>query len=88
MDISASAVRSESKVASIAIAFLLAITLAEIVTAFVDTVAGMVLHVAVLLAVLSFCGRMTSRESQMFFLPLLLLPLIRIVSLGLPLHEF
>lgn len=78
-------VAAKRSLAPVAIAFLLAVTLAEIVTSHVDLLAGIMLHIVILVTMAMGIGRSTDASQRAFLMPLMLAPMIRIVSLGLPL---
>jgi len=71
----------------IAIIYLLAIALAEVVTIFYMPVWGIACHLLILVAVLlhSALGFAGKRHSQQLVLSLALVPLVRIISLSMPL---
>lgn len=72
----------------IALSYLLVLTLAEVVTILVDPRAGMILHGSILLVVTLLAATSPSKKELQFLLPLALPPLIRLLSLSLPLTNF
>lgn len=76
------------RVELLAFAFLGAITAAELVTAVVHPLWGVLLHFAVLLALLIQSAGSTNQSERALLLSLTIAPLIRIVSLGMPLGSF
>lgn len=68
-----------------AIIYLLAITVAEAVTVFVQPVWGMVSHAIVLVAVVVHSALPSDYRYRNLVLSLALVPLVRIISLGMPL---
>ena len=73
---------------SAALLYLAAVTLAELVTNLVDPRLGLVLHGVSLLAMLVHATLTTRRGLQRLIFSLTLAPLIRLVSLSLPLVNF
>ena len=71
----------------IALAYLAAIAVAEILTAFAPTRAGLVAHAAVLLGMLIHAARVEGKKEQAFLVSLAFAPLIRVISLSLPLAD-
>lgn len=71
----------------IALAYLAAIAVAEILTAFAPARTGLVAHAAVLLVVLIHAARVEGKKEQAFLVSLAFAPLIRVVSLSLPLAD-
>jgi membrane protease YdiL (CAAX protease family) len=69
----------------IALAYLAAIAVAEILTVFAPPRVGLVAHSAVLLVVLIHAARVDGKKEQAFLVSLAFAPLIRILSLSLPL---
>ncbi|MDD5700808.1 MAG: type II CAAX endopeptidase family protein [Dehalococcoidales bacterium] len=68
-----------------AVVYFLAITGAETVTTFVSPIWGMVIHIVIFLALLVHSA-LTSRELyRRLLLPIALVPLVRIISLSMPL---
>src|SRR2546425_222171 len=67
------------------IAYLLAVSSAEVVTAIVNPIAGLVLHLAILMALLWNGARAPSDSERGLFFCLTLAPIIRLSSLTLPL---
>ena len=68
-----------------AIIYLLAITASEIVTVFVQPVWGIVCHAIVLVAVVMHSALASDYRYRHLVLSLALVPLVRIISLGMPL---
>jgi len=68
-----------------AIVYLLAITAAEMVTAFVQPLWGIVVHVAILVTVIMRSARIVDKSQRQLVLSLALVPLTRIISLSMPL---
>ena len=68
-----------------AIIYLLAITAAEAVTVFVQPVWGIVCHAIVLVAVVVHSALASNYHYRNLVLSLALVPLVRIISLGMPL---
>jgi len=64
--------------------FLLAITAAELVFAFVSSYAGILLHVAVLFAIVTFASFTTNQPYDKIYLAVSLAPLLRIFNLSMP----
>jgi len=71
----------------IALAYLAAIAVAEILTVFAPPRVGLVTHSAVLLVVLIHAARVEGKKEQAFLVSLAFAPLIRILSLSLPLAD-
>jgi hypothetical protein len=71
----------------IALAYLAAIAVAEILTAFAPARTGLVAHAAVLLVVLIHAARVEGKKEQAFLVSLAFAPLIRVISLSLPLAD-
>lgn len=71
----------------IALAYLVAIAVAEILTAFAPARTGLVAHAAVLLVVLIHAARVEGKKEQAFLVSLAFAPLIRVISLSLPLAD-
>lgn len=67
--------------------FMIGVTLAELVTTYMSPVAGLALHGGLLVLILVQTALAATSE-QNFFLALALAPLIRLVSLSMPLLEF
>ncbi len=67
---------------------LVAITLAELLLTVSDPRVGLLLHVVVLILLLHSVQRASSRIDRRLYTGLLLVPLIRVLSLGLPLAEW
>jgi uncharacterized protein len=70
---------------SLALAYLLAITLAESITNLVDPLAGVALHLIVFGVLIAHAATERRSQAMRLLLSLSLVPLIRVVSLGLPL---
>lgn len=77
-----------AKVPSLACVFLLAIVLAESVTNLVSPLGGMLLHLLVFGTLIVQGAVETRNHGATLFLSLALVPLIRVVSLGIPLGVF
>ena len=71
----------------IALAYLAAIAVAEILTTFAPPRVGLVAHSAVLLVGLIHAARVEGKKEQAFLVALAFAPLIRILSLSLPLAD-
>ena len=71
----------------IALAYLALITLAEIVITFLQPRAGVMVHSLVLLALLVHAARVDSPTERAFLVSLAFAPLIRLISLSLPLAQ-
>ncbi|MBI4186042.1 MAG: CPBP family intramembrane metalloprotease [Chloroflexi bacterium] len=65
--------------------YLVAITVAEVVTVFYMPVWGVVIHIGVLVAAIFHSALTSSEHWRQLALSLALVPLVRIISLGLPL---
>jgi membrane protease YdiL (CAAX protease family) len=74
--------------ALLAISSLAAVALVEVITAFGDPRYGVAAHVALLAVFLSLSALSANRRRQAFFLVITIAPLIRIVSMGMPLTAF
>ena len=70
-----------------AIIYLLAITAAEVVTVFVQPVWGIMCHAIVLVAVVVHSASASDHHYQNLILSLALVPLVRIISLSMPLVD-
>jgi len=68
-----------------ALAYLLAITVAEIITVTIEPVWGIACHIIVLVAVLLHSALTSKQTHQHLLLSLALVPLVRIISLSMPL---
>ena len=68
-----------------ALVYLLAITIAEIITVLIEPVWGIVSHIIVLTAVILRSALASRQNQQHLLLSLALVPLIRIISLSMPL---
>ena len=68
-----------------ALVYLLAITVAEVITVIVEPVWGIVLHIIVLVALILHSALAGKQAYQQLFLSLALVPLVRIISLSMPL---
>ena len=73
---------------SLALFYLAALILAEILTAFVEPLAGLVLHGLILVALLLQAALSFRQREYRFLITLALAPLIRLLSLALPLANF
>jgi membrane protease YdiL (CAAX protease family) len=71
-----------------ALGYLGAITLAELLVTYVEPRVGMLVHCGVLLGLLYHSSRARGRSYRAFLVSLAFAPLIRILSLSLPLMEF
>ena len=71
----------------IALAYLAAIAIAEILTTFAPARTGLVAHAAVLLGILIHAARVDGQKEQAFLVSLAFAPLIRVLSLSLPLAD-
>jgi|GEM_PF-268894 len=71
----------------IALAYLAAIAIAEILTTFAPPRTGLVAHAAVLLGILIHAARVDGQKEQAFLVSLAFAPLIRVLSLSLPLAD-
>ncbi len=71
-----------------ALMYLLAITAAEVVTIVLHPLLGLMLHIVALIALLIQSARAADDRKRSFLLSLMIVPIIRIVSLGLPLAAF
>ncbi len=77
----------EVRITFVAVAYLLAITAAEFITTLVDPLLGVILH-GVILATLLIHGSLLHRQiHRRFFILLSLAPLIRLLSLSIPLSK-
>jgi hypothetical protein len=72
----------------VALAYLLLIALAELVTTFVEPRAGLILHSALLVILLVHTALSSGQPYHRLLLGLVLAPLIRMLSLALPLVDF
>jgi len=70
-----------------AIIYLLAIVAAEVVTVFYMPVWGVVCHIAILVSVLLHSAIVSESHRQQLILSLALVPLVRIISLAMPLSN-
>ncbi len=68
-----------------ALIYLIAITIAEIVTVIIHPVWGIVIHILLLTGLIVHSALSNKETSQYFLLSLALVPLIRIISLSMPL---
>src|SRR5919202_1081669 len=73
---------------TLAIISLAAVALVEVITAFGDPRYGVAEHVALLAVFLALGALSANRSRQAFFLAITIAPLIRIVSMGMPLTAF
>lgn len=69
------------------ILYLLVITAAELVTTFVNPIGGIIFHAVILFALLVHASLAFPRSSYKLYLSLCLAPLIRILSLSMPLTD-
>lgn len=72
----------------LAILYLVAITGAEIVTNYFDLMVGVICHVVLLATLIVHSSLVTTFPSRKLFLALALVPLVRIVSVVMPLAQF
>jgi membrane protease YdiL (CAAX protease family) len=72
----------------VALAYLIALTVAEALTTFISPRAGMVLHGLILIALLLQAALSFRQREYQFLVALALAPLIRLFSLALPLANF
>ncbi len=72
----------------VALAYLIALTVAETLTTFISPRAGMVLHGLILIALLLQAALSFRQREYQFLVALALAPLIRLLSLALPLANF
>ncbi len=70
-----------------AIMYLVAAAAAEAVTIYVDLLRGVLIHLAVFLALLVHSGLEQRPDYRRFLLSLTLVPLVRIISLAMPLED-
>ena len=68
-----------------ALVYLLVITIAEIVTVIIEPMWGIVCHIMVLVAVILHSALISRQTHQQLLLSLALVPLVRIISLSMPL---
>jgi membrane protease YdiL (CAAX protease family) len=71
----------------VALVYLAAIGLAEVLTTFAPPRSGLVSHAAVLLVILLHAARVEAKKEQAFLVSLAFAPLIRVISLSLPLEN-
>ena len=69
----------------IALAYLVGVTVAEVLTVSISSMWGIAFHIALLVAVIIYSAIITDEVRQHFFLSLALVPLTRIISLSMPL---
>ena len=74
--------------AQIAVVYLVAIACAEVITALINPTLGVVSHVLILSCLLVHAGMARTSWDRALFLSLAIGPVIRIVSLGMPLGQF
>lgn len=72
----------------IALLYLAAIAAAELVTALVNPTAGIAFHTILLFSLILHSSLAAKRHSHQLYLALALAPLIRIISLSMPLSQF
>ncbi len=72
----------------IALCYLVAIAAAELVVALVNPLGGIILHIVLLLGLVSHASFVARHPRHKFYLALALAPLIRVLSLSMPLTEF
>ena len=70
-----------------ALAYLLAITIAEVITITNEPVWGVVCHIIILAAIILHSALSRKQTQQQLLLSLMLVPLIRIISLAMPLAD-
>ena len=80
--------QSQRTVLWIALAYLGAVTLAELLTTFVHPQLGLVLHAVLLLVLMAHAAMTWERPHYQVLLVLIFAPLIRMLSLSLPLGRF
>ena len=73
---------------TIALVYFAAITSAELITALISPMSGIIIHATLLLFLLVHAFLMDKHPSHKLYLALSLAPLIRIVSLSMPLSQF
>jgi len=71
-----------------ALAYLAGVTLGEVLTTYADPRLGMATHCLLLLALVIHAGRTTDGQERAFLISMAFAPLIRILSLALPLTGF
>jgi hypothetical protein len=71
-----------------AVVYLAAITAAELITALVNPLGGIVFHIALLLGLVSHASLAARHPQHKLYLALALAPLIRLLSLSMPLTKF
>ena len=76
------------RTAILPIVYLVAVALAELITGLVDPVGGLVTHTFILAALIIHSSLSSPRQESKLYLSLALVPLLRIISLSLPLAEF
>lgn len=79
---------SRTRATHIGIAYLAAITAAELVTALLDPMLGVLFHVVILGCLLINSALAKTADDRSFLLSLAIGPIVRIVSLGMPLGIF
>ena len=79
---------TRGKAVVIAFAYLLSISFAELVTALVDPLAGIIFHALTLFMLLIHASLSAPEPEHKFLVSLALVPLIRIISLATPLEAF
>jgi len=79
---------AKDNVVSIALAYLVALTMAEVFTVFVTVRVGVLMHMGLLLLLLFHTVRRLDSPDHRLWASLSLVPLIRIISLSLPLSSF
>ena len=67
------------------ISYLLVVTIAEVVTVFYLPVMGIVIHILLLATLITRSALTNERLYRQLFLSLVLVPLVRIISLSMPL---
>jgi membrane protease YdiL (CAAX protease family) len=76
------------RIVYLALALLLGVTVAEILTAYGDPRLGVGMHIALLALIVWLSASIRDQRHHAFLLALMIAPLIRIVSTGMPLHSF
>ncbi len=72
---------------AVLVAYLVAIATAEVVTVFIQFLPGIACHIAVLVALIVHSAVTTKYSNRPLLLSLTLVPLIRIISLSMPLEN-
>ncbi|MBM4429937.1 MAG: CPBP family intramembrane metalloprotease [Chloroflexi bacterium] len=82
------ATQDERSVRKVALAYLLAVTLAELLTTFYEPRLGLLLHGLLVLILVTHTALTWERPAYQFLLALTFAPLIRLLSLSLPMGRF